>query len=145
MDYGLQSMEFSRLEYWSGQPFLSPEALPNSGLLHCRWILYQLSHNLITNALNYLAGKSLISISLVGFSDIFSYLYETNLSVFSFCLSFSISMKIGETVIYPHLEVMSLNGSVPILLNCSPESCIWSEPGSSLLPGCAGRYALAGK
>ena len=30
-------MEFSRLEYWSGQPF-------PSGLLHCRQILYQLSH-----------------------------------------------------------------------------------------------------
>jgi len=30
-------MEFSRLEYWSGQPF-------PSGLPHCRQILYQLSH-----------------------------------------------------------------------------------------------------
>ena len=33
-------------------------------------------------------------------------------------------MQIGETVIYPHLEVMFLSGSVPILLNCSPESWI---------------------
>ena len=84
----IQSMEFSRPEYWSGQPFPSPEDLPNpgveprspilqtdslpaesqgkpkntgvdslsllqgifptqeqnSGLLHCRWILYQLSY-----------------------------------------------------------------------------------------------------
>ena len=84
----IQSMEFSRPEYWSGQPFPSPgdlsnpgikprspalqvDSLPaepqgkpkntgvgslslfqgifptqelNRGLLHCRWILYQLSY-----------------------------------------------------------------------------------------------------
>ena len=55
------SMEFSRQEYWSGLPFLSPGDLPDSGieprsptlqavsytassLLHCRQILYGLSH-----------------------------------------------------------------------------------------------------
>ena len=35
-------------EYWSGQPFPSPGDLPNpgmnTGLLHCRRILYQLRH-----------------------------------------------------------------------------------------------------
>ena len=35
-------------EYWSGQPIPSPVDLPNQklnqGLLHCRWILYQLSY-----------------------------------------------------------------------------------------------------
>ena len=84
----IQPMEFSRPEYWSGQPFSSPRDLPkpgieprfpalqvdslsaeppgkpkntgvgslsllhgiflaqesNWGLLHCRWILYQLSY-----------------------------------------------------------------------------------------------------
>ena len=84
----IQSMEFSRPEYWSGKPFPSPGDLPNPaikprspalqvdslpaepqgkpkntgvgslsllqrifptqelsrGLLHCRWILYQLSY-----------------------------------------------------------------------------------------------------
>ena len=41
----IQSMEFSRLEYRSGQPFPSPGDLPNPGIEpHCRWILYQLSH-----------------------------------------------------------------------------------------------------
>ena len=84
----MQSMEFSRPEYWNGQPFPSPGDLPNPGiepmsptlqanslpaepqgkpkntevgslsllqrifptqelnrgLLHCRWILYQLSY-----------------------------------------------------------------------------------------------------
>ena len=41
-------MEFSRPEYWNGQPFPSPGDLPNPGskpgLPHCRQILYQLSH-----------------------------------------------------------------------------------------------------
>ena len=41
-------MGFSRQEYWSGLPFPSLGDLPdtgwNSGLLHCRQILYQLSH-----------------------------------------------------------------------------------------------------
>ena len=35
-------------EYWSGQPIPSPGDFPtqelNQGLLHCRWILYQLSY-----------------------------------------------------------------------------------------------------
>ena len=39
---------FSRQEYWSGLPFPSPGDLPDPGiepgLLHCRLILYQLSH-----------------------------------------------------------------------------------------------------
>ena len=41
------SMVFSKQAYWSGLPFPSPGYLPypesNSGLLHCRWILYQLN------------------------------------------------------------------------------------------------------
>ena len=44
----VQSMEFSRPEYWSGYSFPSSGDLPNqgsnAGLPHCRWILYQLSH-----------------------------------------------------------------------------------------------------
>ena len=42
------SVGFSRLEYWSGLPVPSPGIFPtqesNPGLLHCRKILYQLSH-----------------------------------------------------------------------------------------------------
>ena len=41
----IESMEFSRPEYWSGWPFPSPGDLPNPGVkLHCRPILYQLSY-----------------------------------------------------------------------------------------------------
>ena len=42
------SMEFSRQEYWSGSPVPSLGIFPtqesNPGLLHCRQILYHLSH-----------------------------------------------------------------------------------------------------
>ena len=41
-------MEFSRQEYWSGLPFLSPGDLSNPalnpGLSHCKQMLYWLSH-----------------------------------------------------------------------------------------------------
>ena len=41
-------VEFSRQEYWSGLPFPSPGIFltqgSNPGLLHCRQILYHLSH-----------------------------------------------------------------------------------------------------
>ena len=44
----IQSMEFSRPQYWSGKLFPSPGDLPNPGIEprspHCRRILYQLSH-----------------------------------------------------------------------------------------------------
>ena len=39
----IQSMEFSRSEYWSLQGIF-PTQGSNPGLLHCRWILNQLSH-----------------------------------------------------------------------------------------------------
>ena len=42
------SMGFSRQEYWRRLPFPSPSDLPNPGiepgLLHCRQMLYHLSH-----------------------------------------------------------------------------------------------------
>ena len=42
------SMEFSRQKYWNGLPFLLQGIFPtqesNPGLLHCRQILYHLSH-----------------------------------------------------------------------------------------------------
>ena len=48
-------MGFSRKEYWSGLPFPSPGVFPtqvsNQGLLHCRQILYHLSHQEVFNYL----------------------------------------------------------------------------------------------
>ena len=40
----LCSWGFSRQGYWSLLPCSLPGDLPNPGLLHCRWILYWLSH-----------------------------------------------------------------------------------------------------
>ena len=44
----VQSMEYHRPDYWNGFLLLSLRDLPtqgsNPGFLHCRWILYQLSH-----------------------------------------------------------------------------------------------------
>ena len=45
--WSVESMGFSRPEYWSGYPLLQgifPIQGSNPGLWHCRWILYQLSH-----------------------------------------------------------------------------------------------------
>ena len=48
LPWTIQSMEFSRPEYWRGQPFPSPGDLPNPGINpgfpHCRQILYQLGY-----------------------------------------------------------------------------------------------------
>ena len=53
------SMEFSRQEYWSGLLFPSPRHLPHEGsnpsLLHCRQILYHLSHQEICSLIYLLA------------------------------------------------------------------------------------------
>ena len=49
------SMGFSRPEYWSGWPFPFPGDLSNSGLPHCRQILYQLSHQGSPRTLEWVA------------------------------------------------------------------------------------------
>ena len=53
----IQSMEFSRPEYWSGEPLslqrIFPTQRSNPGILHCRWIHYQLSTR---EAQEYLSG-----------------------------------------------------------------------------------------
>ena len=53
------SMGFSRQEYWSGCRALFQGIFPtqgsNPGLLHCRWILYQLSHQGSPRKLEWIA------------------------------------------------------------------------------------------
>ena len=55
----VQSMEFSRPEYWMGNLFLFQGIFPtqgsNPGLLHWRWILYQLSHKRSPGILEWVA------------------------------------------------------------------------------------------
>ena len=59
MSWTIQSMEFSRPEYWIGEPFPFSGDLPNpgeiSGLPHCRRILYQLSHKGSPRVLEWVA------------------------------------------------------------------------------------------
>ena len=59
-----QSMEFSRPDHWSGYTGVGSRSLlqgifptqgSNPGLLHCRWILYQLSHRGHPRILEWLA------------------------------------------------------------------------------------------
>ena len=53
-----QSMEFSRPEYWSSLSLLQgifPTQGSNPGLLHCRRILYQLSHKGSSRILEWVA------------------------------------------------------------------------------------------
>ena len=53
----IQSMEFSRPEYWSelAFPFSSRSSQPRDCLLHCRQILYQLSHKGSPRILDWVA------------------------------------------------------------------------------------------
>ena len=49
-------------EYWSGLPCPPPGDLPNQGiehreLLHCRWILYHLSHQGVNNSIYLMDGQ----------------------------------------------------------------------------------------
>ena len=46
---------FSRQEYWSGLPCPPPGNLANPGLLHCRQILYHLSHQRSPRILEWVA------------------------------------------------------------------------------------------
>ena len=63
------SMEFSRPEYWSGEPFPSQGIFPtqgsNPGLPHCRQILYQLSHKGLANGTEGLLHCSVWFVSSV--------------------------------------------------------------------------------
>ena len=55
----IQSMGFSRPEYWSGSLSLLQGIFPTQGsspgLPHCRWILYQLSHKRRARILEWIA------------------------------------------------------------------------------------------
>ena len=79
----IQSMEFSRPEYWSG--YSSQEIFPmqgsNPGLLHCRWILYQLSHLQGPEVSSHNCTNTFFTpFSLFSFWDI----YNVNVDTFDF-------------------------------------------------------------
>ena len=66
----LQSMEFSRPEYWSEQPYPSPGNLPNPGIEprspHCGRILYQL----IPQGSCHVSSVFVFSLALAGAQDL---------------------------------------------------------------------------
>ena len=65
-------MGFSRQEYWSGLPCPSQELFPtqgsNPGLLHCRQILYHLSHCPELGFWNLIDGIHVLPPPPVGYS-----------------------------------------------------------------------------
>ena len=63
---------------------------------------------------NYLNSDTLFVSLVVFFKDFHILSFELNSSVFSFCLIFSVSMKLSETVTYLKLEGMSLCRSIPV-------------------------------
>ena len=78
----------------------------------CSYILFPSSVSILVIDLNSFSGKLFTSLSLGFFSGFFLFLsFETYSPVFSFCLHFSISVKLHETVTYPSLEGVSLCGS----------------------------------
>ena len=81
---------------------------------------------LIINVLNSSSDKWFISVSLVFQSFLVIVLsMESNSSVFSFFLTFYISIKSSETVTYCNLEGVSLFGSILIQSVCA--QWLWWE------------------
>ena len=100
---------FSRQEYWSGLPCPTSGDLPipglNPGLLHCRWILYQLRDQgspLITVAL-YLSLKSGSMIPPVFFFFSFSRLFRV-LGIF--CVSIQIVFFFSNTELEKYRKML---------------------------------------
>ena len=94
----------------------------------CSSILFPSSVSiLINNAFNSFYGKLFTSVSLgVFFSGFFSLFFHLKqIPVFSFCLTFSVSMKFGKSFTYPDLEWVSLCGSAPVPSACAQR--LWWE------------------
>lgn len=72
--------------------------------------------------MNSLSGK-FVSLFFQGLSLALS--IETSFSTFSFCLTFSTSINLGETVTYCSPKVVSLGGSIIIQTACT--QCLWWE------------------
>ena len=94
---GPLSMEFSRQEYWSGQPSPSPQIFPaqesNSGLLYCRQILYCLS--------------SQGSLLILSKAEIKSYRSQNLFVTTSWLLGLNRSLKrhLGTSLVVQHLKI----------------------------------------
>lgn len=98
----------------------------------CTCILFPNSVNIFaTYALNSFLVSYLFLFHDLFFSEVFFFFFlvlssESSFSAFSFCLIFSASMNLGETVAYCSFKGMFLYGNVPIETLCVCQ-CIWSE------------------
>ena len=102
-------MGFSRQEYWSGLPFPSPEIFApqelNPSLLHCRQILYDLSHQGSVLAHTQRIGTFQVKISgksekrlsslIVAVSHLWEWLALTPWTLSLFCLNCDSSQEIS--------------------------------------------------
>ena len=91
------SMELSRQEYWNGLPLPSPVDLPNPGLLHCRRLLYRLSHQgSCVNIQNVFFPFSDLLHSVTGskFIHLNDFLWLSNIPFYITSLSIHLSMDI---------------------------------------------------
>ena len=119
----IQSMEFSRPEYWSEYPFLSPGDLSNPGLPHCRWSLYQLSNKGSPRILDWVAylfsSRSSWPRNWTGVSCIGGGFFTTEPSgspdMFTVCVVLKICSLYG--VLYAHSLKNKTKNIVPDLPN----------------------------
>ena len=116
----------------------------------CSSILFSNSVSiLITNALNFLSCKLFISVFLIFFQEFSLVLWiETN-SLILIWLTFSETMKLGETVTFCCLERVCLCEHIPIQSPCAQwlwwERWTWHENKSHLSSGFAGSYPLGSR
>ena len=113
----VQSLGFSRPEYSSGRPFPSPEDRPNPGLLHGRWILYQLRHRQAQEFHSLCKGKEFLVILFSSLLFFLKWNKENSVSVLIHS-----SQHVNETTTLPLLEsffssIANYNFEVFSLLN----------------------------
>ena len=99
----VQSMEFSRLEYWSGYLSLVQGVFPTQGscpgLPHCRWILYQWSKKLRFYSLRWLQVKKYMHHCQNKWKDILN----------SWIESFTIGMATFSRLIYRFKAILTIS------------------------------------
>ena len=120
---GSSSMEFSRLEYWSGLPFPSPQDLPdpgsNLGLPNCRQTLYHLSQQ----------GSQQESVIHIHISTLFFFLrFFSHIGYYRVLsrVPCAIQQVLTSNLFYIFVPTCLVAQSCPTL--CDPMNC--SPPGS---------------
>ena len=157
MDYSSpdSSMVFSRQEYWSGLPFPSPWIFPtqgsNLGFLHCRQILYHLSHQ-GSPTKKIPPPKENILLSIGSYIQLITWnlplvvIYSSNVTLscakWNFDLLTQTSLPCSTRDYYLALLFLILPSSSPSYIQFNYESCcfyfqnLFGKPATSLHPHC---------